>query len=63
MTTNFYHYLLFWHGVWMAVRCPDQGELYNVNHTAKMQYKYAVRRLKRANYIMQKDKFMQSLLE
>jgi len=53
---------LFWHGVWMAAGCPDQGELYNVNRTAKMQYKYAVRRLKRANYNMQKDKFMQSLL-
>ena len=53
---------LFWHGVWMAVGCPDQGELHNVNCTAKMQYKYAVRRLKRANYNMEKDKFMQSLL-
>ena len=53
---------LFWHGVWMAAGCPDQGELHNVNRTAKMQYKYAVRRLKRANYNMEKDKFMQSLL-
>ena len=39
---------LFWNGVWRAAGCPEVGELYEINRQAKMQYKYAVRRLKRA---------------
>ena len=41
---------LFWNGVWRAAGCPEVGELYEINRQAKMQYKYAVRRLKRAAY-------------
>ena len=52
----------FWHGVWLAAGSPNQGELYNLYRSTKMQYKYAVRRLKRATYNIQQDKFVQGLL-
>ena len=40
---------LFWNEVWCAAGCPEVGELYEINRQAKMQYKYAVRRLKRCS--------------
>ena len=30
---------IFARSTWMAAGCPDEGELYNVNRTAKMQCK------------------------
>ena len=40
-----------------------QDELYEINRQAKMQYKYAVRRLKRAAYNIKKDKLLAGLLD
>ena len=54
---------LFWNGVWRAAGCPEVGELYEINRQAKMQYKYAVRRLKRAAYNIKKDKLLTGLLD
>jgi len=42
--------------------CPEVGELYEINRQAKMQYKYAVRRLKRAAHNIKKDKLLTGLL-
>lgn len=53
---------LFWDGVWKAAGCPNIGELCNLAKTAKMQYKYAVRRLKRASNSIQQDKFVESVI-
>jgi hypothetical protein len=54
---------LFWNGVWRAAGCPKAGELYEINRQAKMQYKYAVRRLKRAAHNIKKDKLLTGLLQ
>ena len=53
----------FWHSVWVSAGCPNQGDLYNVMKSSKQQYKYAVRRLKRASDKLQGDKFVQELLK
>ena len=54
---------LFWHGLWAAAGSPNQGELFNLHRDSKMQYKYAVRRLKRATYRIQNNKFVEGLLQ
>ena len=51
----------FCHGVWRAAGLPDAGDLCEMNRHAKMQYKYAVRRLKRASYNLQRDKILTGL--
>lgn len=53
---------MFWHGVWCAAGSPDYGELYRLKRESKMQYKYAIRRLKRASYNIQKDKLLSGFL-
>ena len=53
----------FWHSVWVSAGCPNQGDLLNVMKSSKLQYKYAVRRLKRASDKLQGDKFVQELLK
>ena len=54
---------LFLNVVWRAAGCPEVGELYEINRQAKMQYKYAVRRLKQAAYNIKKDKLLAGLLD
>ena len=49
--------------VWRAAGCPEVGELYEINRQAKMQYKYAVRRLKRAAHNIKKEKLLTGLLD
>ena len=41
---------LFVNGLWKAAGSPNNGDLFIMNRNAKMQYKYAVKRLKRATY-------------
>ena len=48
----------FWHSVWQSAGMPQQGSLLDAMKSSKMQYKYAVRRLKRANCKIQNDKFV-----
>ena len=38
----------------ILIGCPEVGELYEINRQAKMQYKYAVRWLKRAAFNIDK---------
>ena len=52
----------FWFGVWKAADCPAQGELYNIQRNTKMQYKYAVRRLKHTSNSIQQQKFIDGLI-
>ena len=52
----------FWHGLWRVAGLPEAGDLCEMNRHAKMQYKYAVRRLKRASYNLQRDKLLTGLL-
>lgn len=54
---------LFWHGLWVAAGKPNFGDLHNMRGQSKMQYKYAVRRLKRATNNVQRDKLLNRLLD
>ena len=52
----------FWGAVWESAGKPADGDLHDLMMKSKCQYKYAVRRLKRANHHLQGDKFVQGLL-
>ena len=52
----------FWHAVWMSADKPTNGELFKLMRHTKMQYKYAARKLKRAQAKIQDDKFVQSVM-
>jgi hypothetical protein len=54
---------MFWHGLWRSAGCPSQGDLFLMQRNSKMQYKYAVRRLKRATNRIQQNKFVESLMD
>ena len=53
----------FWFSVWESSGKPNVGDLFEIMKNSKMQYKYAVRRLKRAGDSIQGDKFVQELLK
>ena len=53
---------LFRNGVWHAAGCPEV-KLYEINSQAKMQFKYAVHRLKQAVYNIKKDNLLTGLLD
>ena len=48
----------FWHGVWVSVGKPQDGQLLQMMRGAKHQYKYALRRVQRASNKIQNDKFV-----
>ena len=52
----------FWCAVWHSAGKPRGGAVYEAMLLSKRQYKYAVRRLKKANDKIQNDKFVQSIL-
>ena len=52
----------FWHATWQSAGKPHQGFLYDAMMMSKCQYKYAVRRLKRANENIQNDKFVSGIM-
>ena len=52
----------FWFGVWLAAGRPREEELFILKWNAYMQYKYSIRRLKRAKSQLLQDKFTQKLL-
>jgi len=52
----------FWYSLWLSAGSPLQGELYNLQRTTRMQYKYAVRRLKRTSNNIQHQKFIEGLI-
>ena len=53
----------FWYSVWVSAGKPSQGALFSLMKRSKLQYKHAIRRLKRANQKIQNDKFLQSIIE
>ena len=53
----------FWHGLWCSAGKPAAGQLFHTMRQAKMQYKYAFRRLKRVSHKLQNDKFVSSILK
>ena len=52
----------FWDATWTSAGKPLQGPLHDLKVKSKLQYKYAVRRLKRANQTIQNDKFVEGIL-
>ena len=53
----------FWCSIWISLGKPTQGYVYwNMIHS-KNQYKYAIRRLKRAQNKVQNDKFVSSIMK
>ena len=53
----------FWHSVWLSSGSPTAGPLFEYMKSSKGQYKYAVRRLQRANDKIQNDKFVHSIIK
>ena len=53
----------FWHSVWLSSGSPNAGPLFEYMKSSKGQYKYAVRRLQRANDKIQNDKFVHSIIK
>ena len=53
---------LFWFSIWLSSGKPDHGETYQNMRHSKSQYKFAVRRLQRAQNRIQNDKFVSSIL-
>ena len=53
----------FWHSLWDSAGRPNTGDLYQAMKQAKQQYKYAIRRLRRAGDSIQNDKFVNSILK
>ena len=52
----------FWYSIWLSACRPRSGVLFDLMRKTKLQYKYAVRRLKRVNNRIQNDKFLESIL-
>ena len=53
---------MFWYSLWESAVKPHAGALFEAMKQSKNQYKYAVRRLKRAGESIQNDKFVNSIL-
>ena len=52
----------FWNSLWVSAGKLAAGDLSTAMRQAKQQYKYAVRRLKRAGESIQNDKFVNSIV-
>ena len=52
----------FWFATWRSAGKPRAGHIFDAMLYSKRQYKYAVRRLKRANNKIQNDKFVEGIL-
>ena len=52
----------FWFSTWISAGKPEYGDIYNNMRHSKNQYKFAVRRLKRAQAKVQNDKFVSSII-
>ena len=52
----------FWFSTWLSAGKPEVGNIYNNMKYSKNQYKFAVRRLKRAQAKVQNDKFVSSII-
>jgi flagellar biosynthesis regulator FlaF len=54
---------IFWDGAWKAHGCPREGPIFEWIRNAKLQYHYAVRRLKRRESQLRTDKFAQAIAD
>ena len=52
----------FWFATWQSAGKPRAGALFEAMLYSKRQYKYAIRRLKRANQKIQNDKYVESII-
>ena len=52
----------FWHSLWISAGKPNIGPLYESMKQARQQYKYAVRRLRRAGDNIKNDKLINSII-
>ena len=52
----------FWFSTWLSAGKPEVGNIYENMKYSKSQYKFAVRRLKRAQGKVQNDKFISSII-
>ena len=53
----------FWHSLWDSAGRPNTGHLYQAMKEARQQYKFAIRRLRKAGESIQNDKFVNSILK
>ena len=53
----------FWYSLWLSQGKPTSGYIFEHMKYSKHQYKYAVRRLKKCNNIIQNDKFLTGILQ
>ena len=53
----------FWYSMWLSAGKPPEGALVDAMKQSKNQYKYAVRRLKRAKDHIQNDKFVNRIIK
>ena len=53
----------FWNSLWESAGKPSGGDLFNAKKQSKQQYKYAVRRLKRAGESIQNNKFVDNIVK
>ena len=53
----------FWCSLWLSQGKPTHGDLFSYMRESRNQYKYAVRKLKRAQNKIQNDKFVSSVLK
>ena len=58
----YYEESKFWDSIWVSSGMPRNGDLYDLMHSTKLQYKYAIRRLKRAKDKIQNDRFVSSII-
>ena len=52
----------FWNATWLSAGKPRHGHLFDAMMKSKCQYKYSVRRLKRANQSIQNYKFVDEII-
>ena len=52
----------FWYSIWVSAGKPRIGEIYSIMKSKKLQYKYAVRRLKRCKDMINNDKLLKALV-
>ena len=53
----------FWHSLWCSAGKPQVGPLFSTMKQAKLQFKYAYRRLKGVKNKLQNDKFINSIIK
>ena len=53
----------FWHSIWVSSGKPMIGQVFQLMKSSKHQFRYAIRRLQKAQNNLQRDKFMTKILK